>query len=280
MINCRLATLRYLLSIIVWLISIPLYSQVMQYGVKGGAQLSLFTSDDRTFRKSVKTQPRPGYHAGFVLSFKVKDRYFLHTEYLYSTKGKVNRGKIDKVLEDRITYNYIEVPLLYNIHFKGSLGNTREFKWYAGAGPLFSYWLGGKGWINSDEFAENNFPPFEYKIRFGERGEDLKDFDIIYMNDVNRFQLGFNMGGGILLEPANSGKIMVDLRFELGHSWMGTATSTDYVLPVTYDDSLKGRNLGLRFSVMYLFERNTDKKVRNKGKSNLKQKGGMIKKKG
>ena len=250
----------------------------MQYGIKAGAQLSWVRSDDRAFRESVKIKPVPGYNAGFVLSFKVKDRYFLHTEYLYSTKGKIIKGRTDKLLEDRVTYNYIDVPLLYNIHFKGSVG-TRQFKWYAGAGPLFSYCLGGKGRINADDFEQNNFPPIEYTIRLGERGEDLSEYDIIYVKDVNRLQLGFTFGGGILLEPAHSGKVMIDLRFELGHTWMGTATSADYVLPVTYDDNLKTRNMGLRLSVMYLFERNLDKKVRNKGKSNLKPKGQMIKKK-
>jgi hypothetical protein len=159
------------------------------------------------------------------------------------------------------------------------LGGVRKFKWYAGAGPLFSYWLGGKGTVNSDEFAENNFEPFEYRIRFGERGEDIGETNIIYVNDVKRMQLGFTFGGGIMLEPSDKNKIMVDLRFEFGHTWMGTPTSADYVLPVTYDDNLKARNMGLRFSVMYLFETNLDKKVRNKGKSNLTNKGQIIERK-
>jgi hypothetical protein len=277
--NCSKASPGYLVLITALLTVTPLYSQIMQFGVKAGGQYSWVSSDDPEFRSQVKIRPTPGYNAGFVLSFKVKDRYFLHSEYLFSTKGKVVKGREDKVLEDRISYNYIEVPLLYNIHFKGSLGSTRKFKWYAGAGPLFSYWLGGRGRINADDFVENNFPAFEYKIRFGERGEDLGEYDIIYVKDVKRFQLGFTLGGGILLEPSNGGKIMIDLRGELGHTWMGTPTSADYVLPVTYDDNLKARNMGVRFSVMYLFERNMDKKVRNKGKSNLKPKGKMIKKK-
>lgn len=259
--------------------TLPLYSQFLHYGVKGGPQMTWMTADDKSFRDLVQIHPRVGYNAGFVLSFKVKDRYFLHTEYIYSTKGKRVRGKIDKMLEDNVTYNYIEIPMLYNIHFRGSLGNSKQFKWYAGAGPLFSYWLGGKGWINSDEFAENNFSPFKYVIRFGERGEDIGETDAIYMRDVKRFQLGFNLGGGIMLEPANSGKMMFDVRLDIGHTWMGTPSSADYVLPVTYDDNLKGRNMALRFSVMYLFERNMDKKVRNKGKSNVIKKGNMLKRK-
>lgn len=268
-----------LISFLTCLGSFPLYSQIMHIGLKAGPQMTWMASDDKSFKEQVKINPRIGYNAGFVLSFKVKERYFLHTEYIFSTKGKVNIGRIDPALEDRVTYQYIEVPMLYNIHFRGKVGGSRQFKWYAGAGPLFSYWLGGKGWLNSDEFAENGFAPFEYKIRFGERGEDIGEYYIIYVNDVKRFQLGFNLGGGIMLEPATGGKIMFDLRFDLGHTWMGTPTSTDYVLPVTYDDNLKARNLALRFSVMYIFERNLDKKVRNKGKSGVTKKGNMLKRK-
>jgi hypothetical protein len=270
---------RLLMVVISSLICGPLYSQIVQFGVKAGPQMTWMASDDKGFKEQVKINPRIGYNAGFVLSFKVKERYFLHTEYIFSTKGKVVRGKVDKILEDRITYKYVEVPMLYNIHFRGRLGGSRQFRWYAGAGPLFSYWLGGKGWINSDEFVENSFSPFEYELRFAERGEDIGETNIIYVKDVNRFQLGFNLGGGIMLEPANSGKVMFDVRFDIGHTWMGTPGSADYVLPVTYDDNLKARNMALRFSVMYLFERNLDKKVRNKGKSNVVQKGKMIKRK-
>ncbi len=268
-----------LICFITSLNGLPVYSQVVHMGVKAGPQMTWMALDDKSFKDQVKVNPTIGYSGGLVLSFKVKERYFLHTEYLYSTKGKVNRGRTDKMLEDRVTYNYIDVPMLYNVHFRSRLRGSREFKWYAGAGPLFSYWLGGRGTINSDEFAENAFPPLKYKIIFGTRGEDIGEIEAIYMQDVNRFQLGFNLGGGLMLEPANGGKVMFDMRFDIGHSWMGSPTSADYVLPVTYDDNLKARNMALRFSVMYLFEQNLDKKVRNKGKSNVIKKGKMLKRK-
>lgn len=265
-------------SILLALMAAPsqkVFSQIIDIGLKAGGQWSWVRSDDAAFRKLVNIHPVPGYNAGAVIAFKVMKRFSLHTEYLYSTKGKRITGKIDKLLEDRITYRYLDVPVLYNIQFKGNIGRG-QFKWYAGAGPLFSYWLGGNGTVNADEFEENNFQPIDYTIRFGERGEDLGETDAIYMTAVKRFQLGFNLGGGILLEPGGNRKIMVDARLELGHTWMGTPESADYVLPVTYDDNLKARNMGLRFSVMYLFETNLDKKVRNRGKSNLKVKGQRI----
>jgi hypothetical protein len=90
-------------------------------------------------------------------------------------------------------------------------------------------------------------------------------------------QVGVNIGAGILLEPANGRKVMVDLRFELGHTWLGKPESADYVFPATFYNNLKARNMGLRFSVMYLLESNLDKKVRNKGKSVVKEKGKSLK---
>jgi hypothetical protein len=64
---------------------------------------------------------------------------------------------------------------------------------------------------------------------------------------------------------------MIDLRMELGPTWLGNAESASYALPPSYDDNLRARNLGVRFSVMYLFETNLDKKIRNKGKSTKKK---------
>jgi hypothetical protein len=88
------------------------------------------------------------------------------------------------MLSDNIVYNFIEVPMLYNVHFRGTIG-PRQYKWYVGAGPLFSYWLGGRGTVINNEYAENDFPPTDYRIRFGERSEDDISGDV-YMNDVKR----------------------------------------------------------------------------------------------
>lgn len=256
-----------------------LFSQVVYAGVKSGFNFSWIKHDDKSsaYKDQFRILPVPGFNAGLVASFKIKDRYFLQTELLFSTKGKLVKGKIDSQLKDRVTYHYIEVPLLYNIYFDAKLKmkNIKRFKWYAGIGPNFSYWLGGRGSIYSGEFPEYRFPKQHYKLRFGERGEDYSETDVVYIKDAKRFQLGVNIGGGILLEPNDRRKIMVDLRFELGHTWLGNANSADYVIPVDYKEAgnLKDRNMGLRLSVMYCFAFSTDKKIRNKGKSTIKNKG-------
>lgn len=254
------------------------HSQVMYAGLKSGFQASWTKHDDThtTYDDLYKIYPVPGFNFGGVFSFKVRDRYFLHTECLFSTKGRTIRGRADKELKDRLIYYYVEVPLMYNVFFDAKLRakQIKQFKWYVGIGPNFSYWLGGKGKIYNTEFSENSFPALEYKLKFGERGEDQGEKELIYIRDAKRLQLGLNIGGGILLEPINGRKYMIDLRFELGHTWLGKERSADYVIPVDYTEgeNLRDRNMGIRLSFMYMFESSLDKKTRNKGKSTKKVK--------
>ena len=222
----------------------------------------------------VSSNPIPGFNVGLVAAFEVKKRYFLHTELLYSTKGKNVLGITDASLRNRVIYRYIDLPMLYNIQFKKTLNSAtlKQFKWYIGAGPIFSYWLGGSGTVNNSELEENGLPAIDYKLKFGSRGDDLREINTVYVSDANRLQVGFNLGGGILLEPVSGRKIMIDARLEIGHSWLGKKNSTDYVLPATYKDNLQSSNMGLRLSCAYLFEKNLAKKVRNLGKTRSSKK--------
>jgi hypothetical protein len=266
---------KYLLLIVIYSFTqCDAFSQLINLGVKAGYQFSWVRSDDLDFRANTKISPVSGFNAGLVTSFKIKERYFLHTEYLFSTKGKriteyvTPRGNIDPLLDDKVTYYYIDVPVLYNIQFKSKVEN-KYFKWHAGIGPLFSFWLGGKGTIVSQELIENEFDKIDYKIKFGHR--QTTDVTTVYIDEARRLQLGLTFGGGIMLEPPNNrSKFMFDLRFEMGGTWLGDADSADYLAPSDYDDNVKARNMGLRFSIMYLYQADVSKKGLNKGKSTKK----------
>jgi hypothetical protein len=250
-------------------------AQIIQYGFKGGLHYSWISMDDPAQQKTVSNSPVIGYNIGVAVAFKVRKRYFLHTELLYSTKGKNVSGITDPSLTDHVTYRYIDMPMLYTIQFKRNLNSAtlKQFKWYIGAGPILSYWLGGSGTVNNTELAELGLPAINYNLKFGTRGESRNEINTVYVSDANRIQVGFNFGGGIMLEPLSGKKIVLDARLEIGQSWLGKANSTDYVLPATYKDNLKSTNMGLRFSLMYLFESNLAKKVKNKGKT---QTGGRV----
>jgi hypothetical protein len=63
-------------------------AQIIRAGIKAGPNLSWVTVDDPTFKSVADVHPIPGFHVGGVIQFKVKDRYFLNTEYIYSQKGR------------------------------------------------------------------------------------------------------------------------------------------------------------------------------------------------
>lgn len=246
------------------------YAQIIRVGAKVGPQLSWVSIDDPQYKTVADVRPTAGFHAGFVLAFKVKDRYFLNTEYIYSQKGKNAKGKLDPDLHDKVVYHHIDIPILFSMHFKGKL-KTRQFKWYINAGPNTSYWLGGKGVIKSGDLIENGFSELKYKIAFGTR-PDHNNPDILYIKEANRLQFGMSIGGGLLLEPIGKQKIMIDFRYEIGHTRIGTTQSSQFQVPADYQDSLKGRNKGIRLSLVYLFEFTSDRKERNKGKSTISTK--------
>jgi len=244
-------------------------AQIVRAGVKLGGQLNQVRMDDKHFKDTASFRPGAGYSAGLVLAFKVKNRYFLHTEYIYSTKSKTVSGKIDPYLKDKVTYKYFEIPILFTMHFKGQLGKNREFKWYGGVGPNIAYLLGGQGVIKSDELLDNHIPSLHYKIKFSHR-EDRDHNDQIHYTNLNRLQFGINLGAGLLLEPAPKQKIMIDLRYTFDQTLFGKQNA-DYLIPHNYNDNLRFRNRTARLSIMYLLEYNISKKERNKGKSTRKK---------
>ena len=245
-------------------------AQIIRTGIKAGPQLSWVTVDDPAFKSVAEVHPIAGFHVGGVVQFKVMDRYFLNTELIYSQKGKNVTGKIDPHLNDKVIYRHVDLPILFAMHFKGKLSEARKFKWYLNAGPNISYWLGGRGTINAGDLIENSVPSLDYKIKFGTR-PDHNNADILYIKDANRLQFGMNIGGGILLEPAPKQKVMIDFRYEIGHTRIGTPESSQFLIPSDYQDSLKGRNKGLRLSLIYLFEFSSAKRDMNKGKSTIKK---------
>jgi opacity protein-like surface antigen len=247
-------------------------AQVIRVGLKAGAQFSWTSKVDASQSGLVKIAPALGFNCGAVASFKVKDRYFLHTEYLYSTKGKITTGRasFDPRLKDKVSYQFIDVPILYTIHFKGRVGKSKQFKWYFGAGPVISYWLGGKGEIVSGEHIENSIPPYKYSIRFGTR-EDHSRPDLMYVKDPKRFQFALNVGVGLLFEPVKKHIVMVDLRYEYGNTRMAKGAG-DFITPAIYDQYMKVTNQGFRLGLIYVLESSLDPKQLNRGKSTIKSK--------
>lgn len=245
----------------------PSHAQVIRAGAKAGVQWDWVHFENREFADTVRTVSSPGFNVGAVVSFKVKDRYFLHTEYLFCQRKKTIEGKLDPTLRDKVTYNSIEVPALFTMHFKGHAGAEKNFKWYLGIGPNVNYLLSANGVVQGSDLLDYDLV-LNYKVSFKSR-ENRDHPEIIHYNNANRFLFGLNVGTGILLEPGKH-KVMLDFRYTFDQSRIGKGKA-DFLIPTDYDDDLRARFKSLKFSVIYLLESNTSKQIRNKGKSTIKR---------
>lgn len=238
-------------------------SQIL-VGPIAGANYSWNAYANKDLKDVYKMKPTFGFHVGGHLAFKVRNRFFLHTSLLYSTKGREIDGKADLLLKNFERYSFIEMPISYTVDFKGKIGNNKEFKYFLGIGPNISYWLGAKGTLYNSDLEENNMSEISYKAVFKKSPENQQQ-DEMNVQDPNRFQFGLNFVAGMVLEPAPKQRMMVTFRYELGHSYL--AKTDGIFLNTYYQSPLRSRNQGFRISVAYLIDLKTEE--RKKGKSTI-----------
>jgi len=238
-------------------------------GPVAGPQVSCVSFDDKGSRDLYNQTPSIGYHGGFGLSFRVHEKFFLHTALLYSQKGKRLNGEEDELLKQRTRYRYIEMPMYYTVEFKQKVGKSRQYKWFFGLGPNVGYWFGGKGTLENTQLNEILVNRINYKIVYDKAQGDFAD-DEMNVNDPNRFQFGLVFAGGISLEPLGYQKIMLTMRYELGHSFMSQTGQGIFNLTNEYVDDMQVRTQGVRLSFSYLIDLKTDQK--KKGKSTINKK--------
>jgi hypothetical protein len=234
-------------------------------GPIAGGHVSWTRFDEKEVRRDFKSSPLFAYHAGVSLSFRVRSRFYLHSAILYARKGKLIEGVADPLLRNRVIYNHIDLPILYTAEFKGKIGRNKVFKWYLGAGPNVSYWLNGKGTLRTSEIVEGGIDELEYTVAFNQSVTDVED-DKMAVLEPNRLQLGLNISVGTVFEPVGLNKFMVNLRYEIGHSFLGKSNALN-PLSTEYADILRSRNNGIRLSIAYLIDLKIDQ--RKKGKSTI-----------
>src|SRR5678809_932682 len=159
------------------------------------------------------------------------------------------------------------MPMYYTVEFKQRLGKSKQYKWFFGLCPNVSYWFGGKGTLENTQLSEILVNRINYKIVYDK--DQFADNEM-NVNDANRFQFGLVFAGGISLEPLGYQKIMITMRYELGHSFLSPTGQCIFNLTNEYKDDMRVRNQGLRLSFSYLIDLKTDQK--KKGKSTINKK--------
>jgi hypothetical protein len=156
---------------------------------------------------------RLGLSLGAAVEFAINEQFSVQPELLIIGKGATMTDE-DYEAKHRITY--LELPVLAKAWF-----GEDDMRFYANAGPSFSFAMGGKAKYEFDGESETE------KLKFGsDEDSDYKGFD-----------LGFQLGGGILLME----KYQIDLRYGLGLSNISPVTDGGF--------SIKNKTLQITFGM-------------------------------
>src|SRR5690606_17085605 len=134
-----------------------------------------------------------------------------------------------------------------------------------------SNWLGVKGELYNSELVENADSAsrdLEYDIPFGDTSRESSPNQMC-VAEPNRIQLGLNVATGLVFEPQPNQRILLMLRYEVGHSFL-SGESNGIFSPTYYEDVLQSRNKGIRLSASYMIDLKLE--ARKRGKSTIKPK--------
>lgn len=245
------------------------------FGLKG----STVTFFEKRNKEEFRGAPGLGFDAGIMVMRRMKEKYSLHAQLLYSQKTKVVYGEAPTApnFRSRTVNQYIELPITYTIEFKRLVGETqagmtKSFNWFLGAGPTVSYWMGGKGNLRSDNLIEElRFEGMDYKVAFGVDSATLNSqFNLLNIKRANRLQFSVNFTGGVIVEPVGFQKVIITTSLELGQSFMAK-NNTGYFTgsPVDFEP-MRTKFHSVRFSVAYVLDMKLE--GRQRGKSTIKNK--------
>ncbi len=206
-----------------------------------------------------KSKFRVGYKFGGLIKVDLKPSFDLITDLTYA-----RRGRSIEIRESRLRnigkYNYIESSMMLRYKFEKMQYEGINYRLFAGLGPNFGYWINGKG-----EFGSKNGPTKEYKVVFGPDPINTETMNLV---NTNRAQWGLDIGVGAIIEVYGQQKLIVDLRFTLGHTFLGDENSAS--IPILgFEDNLEANYRIISFSVAYVFE--IDVSQLKQGSSTLKK---------
>jgi hypothetical protein len=251
---------KHFLLFLAFLAPVLSYAQKYSVGLKVAPLVSWPTFGDKEDKKTFSRGITGGYLIRGIASFPMKKNFDCFVEGGYSVNGRKLSFNEDEWL-NKSTYHFVDMAMLLRKSYKFRLKKNVPSFFFFNVGPEVNYWLSGNGKIIV------NKPGYPYDIVFNKEHDG--SFTTMYMNDVNRFLFGLNLGGGIKAPIKNKQYITVELRFTSGHTYLGKKTSS-YIEILTFQDTMKTNLKSFSLNVAYTFD--FDVQESRKGKSTMDKK--------
>ncbi len=257
--------MKHVVTLLLIFLSGNAYSQYW-FGPKAGLNYTdHFYQESRYERDSFNIAKDINFQFGVALNYTATDLYSVYTEIVYERIGKhVKDLSGGDIVSAKMTNNFISIPVMLRV----SLGRV-PFHYYINGGPKLSYWLSGNGVVLLDEFKEfrrdpttGEALPFKYKVSFRSAG-GLQEGKA-HIERAERLKFGIVVGGGGFFDLENGARLMVDLRYNWGHSNLAFNYARDLSFD-SYRENLEYTHNIASISVGYLFAYNSS--FKRKGKS-------------
>jgi len=200
---------------------------------------------DNDTRQNFQSTPKIGYSIGGIILFPLKNKYSFFSEFGFKQTGrhiKFNEG----TWTNNATYRYFDLSMALRKAFIVHIKKNVPTHCFFNVGPNVDYWLSGDGEIKTDVLGTN------YKVVFNEQPDG--NFHKNYMNNVNRWFFGMDLGIGADANITKTQRVAVELRFTYGHTYIGKKTGTSNLEILGFEDNIKSNFKTLTLSGSYFFD--------------------------
>ncbi|HMQ00497.1 MAG TPA: porin family protein [Cyclobacteriaceae bacterium] len=236
---------------------LALSAQKFQVGPRIGPLLSFNNFGDNEARESFDTFIKPGFIAGVMVGFPLKDNFSFVVDANYAQKGRTLLF-YERAWKNSVTHNHLEGSMLVRKAFDFEFSKGVPGKAFVNIGPNVSYLLGGSGSVSTVAVTQR------YTIVFNEL--PTADFTKMYYNNFNRWMFGLDVGAGFSAPVSKDHQLLTELRFLFGHTYFGQEDSS-YIDLLGFIDNMKANYRVISISLTYVIEQ--DLKNNRKGKSTL-----------
>jgi hypothetical protein len=264
----------HVIRLCVWLFIVCLspvsLAQKFTLGVKGGGSLTWPGFGDKEAKDVFHRKLKPGYHAGIIIGFPLKDNYNLLLEGGASRKGRIITFNDDPKWENNMSMYMTDMSMMLRRSFRFMLNKNTPAEGFINIGPEINYWLNSSGFVRVTDG-----PKYKYDVLFAADSEpDVQGDYTLSLQRVNRWLFSLGIGAGIKAPLGNNRFISAELRFLSGHTFLGKADSAWMERFIWGDggmqDTMKTNLKTVAFNIAYTLD--IDLKEKNKGKSTIKKK--------
>ncbi len=240
------------------------FTQKFSFGAKAGILGAYTNFADQPGRENFRSDIKLGYSLAGIIGFPLKKNYSFVAEGGFAQQGRRYTYTVNGD-QWNATYYFGEFSMALRKNFKLKIKENYATNWFVNFGPNINYWINGSGSMDPYFGIHQS-----YSYVFD--GTPDQSYTKIYLNNVNRWLFGLNLGFGFTATTLKNQKILTEFRLTWGQTYLGQQNSESLggTPHITDELSLKGNLKVLNFSVAYIFDKDIRQSKMGKSTKKLK----------